>query len=176
VQDVKVRVNHMSRTGPHIIETKSKDIIRSKIDKFYQNGDALYRELTERDYGIDALIELFKEGNPTGSLALLQIKGTEKKFKALKRKPYISIQISTSNAKYGYQNNIPIMLLYVNTLNDEDIYYVKLQEAVGSIAQNKIKEQKEISINIPISNCIKEDLEPFFETIRCSYRNQEEST
>ena len=56
----------MSRISSHIIETKTRDYIRSVIDNYYENGDALFRELSERDYGIDGLIELFCDGDPTG--------------------------------------------------------------------------------------------------------------
>ena len=52
----------MSRSKPHVIETKSRDYLRSKIDDFYENGDALFREISERDYGVDAIIELFENG------------------------------------------------------------------------------------------------------------------
>ena len=45
-----------SRILPHEIETVSKDIIRSIIN---QDRRGLFRELTERDYGIDAMVEAF---------------------------------------------------------------------------------------------------------------------
>ena len=53
----------MARTHSHLIETKSKDCVRSRINNFKDNGDCLFRELSERDYGIDALIECFDDGN-----------------------------------------------------------------------------------------------------------------
>ena len=46
-----------SRILPHEIETVSKDNIRSIINA---DGRGLFRELTERDYGIDAMVEVFE--------------------------------------------------------------------------------------------------------------------
>ena len=48
-----------SRILPHEIETVSKDNIHSIINA---DGRGLFRELTERDYGIDAMVEVFEEG------------------------------------------------------------------------------------------------------------------
>ena len=79
----------MSRIPSHVIETKTRDYIRSVIDKYYENGDALFRELSERDYGIDGLIELFREGDPTGQIALVQIKGTSNTIQPLKNKDVV---------------------------------------------------------------------------------------
>lgn len=62
----------MTGTSTHIIET----CVRSRIDGFGDYGDYLYRELSERDYGVDAIIECFEDGIPTGKIGFLQIKGT----------------------------------------------------------------------------------------------------
>ncbi len=61
----------MGRTATHVIETKATDFIQSKVNGFYLNGDSLFRQITERDYGIDAIIELFNNGVPTGQIALV---------------------------------------------------------------------------------------------------------
>lgn len=63
-----------SRIPANKIETKSRDKIRAIIDN---NDNALFRELSERDYGIDAIIELFNNGFPTGKIALVQLKSTK---------------------------------------------------------------------------------------------------
>lgn len=90
----------MARTSTHVIELNSKDCVRSRINSFGDNGDYIFRELSERDYGIDALIECFDGGVPTGKIAFLQIKGdgfcnrpTEKNSCSFLRK-YIGIQSS----------------------------------------------------------------------------------
>ena len=79
------------RIPPHIVETRSRDNIRSLIDR---DGIALLRDLTERDYGIDAIMELFEDGCVTGKFALLQLKGKEHKIVPLKGSEEISCSIS----------------------------------------------------------------------------------
>lgn len=87
----------MARISSHIIESRSFNEIKRKID---YNGEALLRRLDDRDYGIDAVIELFNDGKPTGMFALVQIKGTEKTIVPLRKSPTkISCQISLSDRK-----------------------------------------------------------------------------
>lgn len=160
----------MSRISSHVIETKTRDYIRSVIDNYYENGDALFRELSERDYGIDGLIELFREGDPTGQIALVQIKGTSNTIQPLKNKDVVSCSISSSNAKYARQNNIPILLLYATITKPCGFYYIDVNDAVSNMDYSKIIEQDSITIHIPIENNALEDLEPLFEKIRNFYR------
>lgn len=160
----------MSRISSHVIETKTRDYIRSVIDNYYENGDALFRELSERDYGIDGLIELFHDGNPTGQIALVQIKGTSNTIQPLKNKNVVSCSISTTNAKYARQNNIPILLLYATITKPYGFYYIDINDAVNNMDCSKIVEQDSIKIHIPVENNALEDLEPLFERIRNFYK------
>ena len=80
----------MSRTETHVRETISRDMVRSKIDSFYPNGEALVREWSERDYGIDFVIELFENNLPTGKIAFLQVKGTAKTINKLQKSEEVS--------------------------------------------------------------------------------------
>lgn len=63
----------MTRTSPHVIETKSRQILESALANFSNDticeGDLLFRVTTERDYGIDGMVELFSSGEPTGRMA-----------------------------------------------------------------------------------------------------------
>ena len=115
------------RIPPHVVETRSRDNIRSLIDR---DGVALFRELTERDYGIDAIMELFESECVTGKFALLQLKGKEHKIVPLKGSEEISCSISASNASYALQQNIPVILIYASLEEKENFYYVALQSAL----------------------------------------------
>ena len=159
----------MSRTNPHVIETKAKDYIRKRIDEFYSNGDALFRDITERDYGIDALLELFENGMPTGMMALLQIKGSGKTIVPLKKESAVSCSISSSNARYALQDNLPVILLYINILNESSFYYLKIQDALDEQMANKLEKQKSITVRIPIENYVINDMEPLFDLVRNHY-------
>ena len=157
------------RISSHVIETKARDSIRSQINSYYQNGDALFRELSERDYGIDAVIELFENGIPTGKFTLIQIKGTENTIQPLKTKKCVSCKISSSNAMYAMQKNIPEFLIYTTISKPRGFYFVNIQSALTAEHFRKIKKQKEITINIPITNNALESLEPLFEEIKAFY-------
>lgn len=160
----------MSRNKPHVIETKSRNYLRSKIDSFYENGDALFRELSERDYGVDAIIELFDNGIPSGKIALVQIKASENRIVPLKNSNYVSCKISSSSAKYANQNNIPVILIYAYIGNPSLFYFAKLQDIITDEQKRKINNQDSIAVRISADNMTTDDLEPLFELIRNSYR------
>jgi hypothetical protein len=121
------------------------DWARSQINK---TRAALFREVNERDYGMDAIIELFDDGNPTGKLAIVQIKGTEKTIEPQKKKQDIACKITSANAYYALQDNIPVILLYVSIRKPEICYYATLQ-TVTEFARKKIDRQKTITVHIP---------------------------
>lgn len=149
---IKVLIK-MQRKNSHIIETRSCDSIKSKVNK---SGNLLYREITGRDYGIDGIIELFDNGNVTGKFALAQIKGTSHKIIPLKSAPdYVSCTISSSNANYALQNRMPVILFYVSIEADEAddcIYFMDIRQAINDKERKKITKQKNITIRIPIDN------------------------
>lgn len=162
----------MARTNAHVIETKTRDFIRNKIDNYYENGDALFREVTERDYGIDALIELFDNEIPTGMIALLQIKGTEKTIVPLKEENSISCSISASNFRYALQCNIPVILIYATLSKPNGFYYMRIQDAITEDLRVKANNQSSITIRIPETNNAMDNFEGLFDLIREYYQAQ----
>lgn len=159
----------MARITPHVIETKSKDYIRSIINSYYENGDALFRDLSERDYGIDGLVEFFNNGDPTGKIALIQIKGTESTIKPLKKKNVVSCSISVSNAKYAMQNKIPVFLIYISIKKPSIFYYINIHDAIKEYTKSKFSKQDSITVHIPIENIVTDNLSLFFDSIHAFY-------
>lgn len=139
------------RISSHKVETNTKDNVRNIIN----SGNFLIRELSGRDYGIDAIIECFDGKNITGKIAFIQFKGTANHIKPLKTKPVISCQISTSNAYYARQTNIPVMLIYSSLKSKNSFYYIFLQEV--EFDKNKLEKQNTITIHIPSKNIIVDD-------------------
>ena len=127
----------MTRTSQHAKETVSRDFVRTKIDNYYQNGDALIRDWSERDYGIDFILELFENGYPTGKIAFMQIKGTSKKIKRLKTANCISCSnVSISSLYYAKQKHIPFILIYASMEDPKCFYYVDIQSVASGIPLN----------------------------------------
>ena len=153
----------------HKIETESKNIIRSIVDA---DGVGLFRDLTERDYGIDAIVEVFNEGAITGKFALMQCKGQAKKIEPLKTNPeYVSCSgISASNIDYADQGNSVVILAYSSTSEKDNFYFVKLSDAVGKKHKAKINVgQKYITVHIPIQNNTRDNMELFWNIIHEFY-------
>lgn len=156
-----------SRVLAHIIEEQSKDHIRLKINA---NGNAIFRELTGRDYGIDAIVELFDDGIPTGKIAFIQIKATSSSISPLSKTPnYISCpNISISNLNYSFQNNIPVILLYISLKGDKGFYYTTLNNNKDNDIKSKLK-QDTTTIRIPIDNYIINDISHLLNIINNFY-------
>ncbi len=163
------KIKIMSRVSAHVIETKATDFIQSKVNGFCANGDSLFRKISERDYGIDAIIELFNNGVPTGQIALVQIKGTENTIVPLKNNEVVSCKISSSNAQYALQTNIPILLFYISISKPMSFYFARIQDVITEDIKRKIKKQKDVTVRIPAENVTADDLTPIFDLIHEYY-------
>lgn len=165
----------MPRTITHARKTKSRDMVRTKIDTFYTNGDALFREWSERDYGIDAVVELFEDGYPTGKIAYVQLKGTVRTIEPMKIGPLkgqvVSCNnVSSSTMEYALQNRIPMLLIYASVATPECFYYIDLQSQINDIEERRTRdEQDSHTVHIPIGNCVIDDLTGFFDLINSYY-------
>lgn len=154
----------MARTSTHFIEIKSKDCVRSRINSFGDSGDYIFRELSERDYGIDAIIECFDGGVPTGKIAFLQIKGTDSVIVPLKRTPVVSCgSISVSNLHYAKQNRIPVIIIFVSLKNARPMYYADLREVSSEVDFREGADR--VTIHIPQENCTFDDISPILKII-----------
>lgn len=118
----------MPRTKSHIIETNSGDYFKTIIDSLYPNNDALVRQWTEKDYGIDFVVEFFNDGYPTGNIAYVQLKGTEEKIKKNKLSDYVSCpNVSLCSLEYAKQDKIPFILIYVSLAEPKEFYFIDIQ-------------------------------------------------
>ena len=159
--------NRQSRIAPHIVETNSRNNIRSIIEK---KGNALFRDLSERDYGIDAIVELFENGNITGKFALLQLKGTQNTIVPLKKSDEVSCKITASNAQYALQMNIPVILIYASLKDEDNFYFADLRNIITEEHIQKIEDgQTEITVRIPLDSNAQESMQPFFDVINKFY-------
>ncbi len=159
----------MPRNQAHVIETRSKDYIRNKIDSYYSNGDALVREWNERDYGIDFVVEFFCDGTPTGNIAYLQLKATEEKIKKNEKSNDVSCSnVSLSSLDYAKQRKIPFVLIYISMSEPVEFYFVDIQslDVVALIERAKSNATKRTTIKIPISNKSTGDMAIMFDLIK----------
>lgn len=116
------------------------------------SADWVIRNLEERDYGIDLQVELFDGNNPTGHMALIQVKGTEKSFKD---EPRARIPVKTLN--YAELFNIPFFL-FQTSLVDKKTRFIWLQKFISTeleINNPNWRDRKTLHIEIPEENKLK---------------------
>jgi hypothetical protein len=130
------------RTSAHVTETESWRLLQALALKEW-----VVREVSERDYGIDAYIELIpKAGQITGQLMSVQLKGEQ----AIDWRPSegglrvaSSPSVKTTTAAYWLGLPVPVFL-FVADLTAENIHFVAVQEGIRA-QFDKLDSQKTIS-------------------------------
>ena len=92
----------MKRPKQHITETKS----RKAFENFLPD-EWVTRSLTP-DYGIDYLVEIFKDKNSTGKFFYVQLKGTEKEISS----DQVEIKLKISDLEY--YRTLPLPIIFGN--------------------------------------------------------------
>ncbi len=150
------------RTYSHIIDTKAVKKVINSIPEY-----CVVRELTERDYGIDLMIEIFtKVGknkfghdlfDSTGYVCYLQIKGTESELE-IRSDNTISYSIDKSLLLYVEKFSTPFILTRVCTLKGkESIYFLWLQRYISDFLDVKrpkwrTEKPEKLTVYIPAKN------------------------
>lgn len=112
-----------NRNSNHVRETLSYKVFTNSIPSHW-----IIRDLTERDYGSDVLIEYVTDsGSVTGRLALIQLKFvTEIKFTKKGEFKYYHIKPTTTD--YWLSSNIPAYVFFVN--ESEEMYFISVLDYV----------------------------------------------
>ena len=124
-------------------------------------ADWLIRNLEERDYGIDMLLEFFSGENATGKFALVQVKGTEKGAGA---KPKLSA-FPVKTLLYAEMFSHPFFVFYVS-LKDDSVHFVWLQKYIKTVLNpsgKKWRTQGSLSIPMPAGNTLKANQQKILE-------------
>lgn len=147
----------MPRSKTHKTETATRLIFETAISAYSNQtlhiteGDLLFREPDERDYGVDGEVEVFNDEEVTGKLARIQLKGTEKEIVPLKTADFVSCPgVSKSSLGYCRTRNIPFILVYVSKL-DKKFYFCDLQ-SVYQDALQRMGDGETTTIRIPSGN------------------------
>jgi hypothetical protein len=148
IQGIVLHKNMRIKT--HVIDTQARKLVPNVFPNEWE-----HREITGRDYGIDMEIELFEQGNPTGQILLLQIKGTTKIIPNDIKK-YFSFSIETKTLKYAERFITPFLLV-ICPVNEKPIkaYYIWLQDYIKTcldIDKIKWRNQEDVTLHIPKNN------------------------
>ncbi|NNP76165.1 hypothetical protein A7P54_06990 [Acinetobacter sp. Ac_3412] len=117
----------------------------------------------DSDYGIDYLIQLKNNDSHVEFSFYLQLKGT-KSPKYSESKTFISHPFKTSTLEYYLRQDPLVMVAIVDILSDRKlyecpIYYFWLDDEWFRQNFDKIKNQENISIQIPTTNNLNQDLD-----------------
>ncbi|MDN5060008.1 DUF4365 domain-containing protein [Aliarcobacter butzleri] len=154
------------RTHTHIIDTKAiKKIFRTFPDHW------VVRELSERDYGTDLMIEIFYEsGNDknghkiyesSGSVCNIQVKGTQEPLKICEEDSSVHYQFSKKALLYVERFATPFLLVRVDVSTDDtETYFVWLQRYIKEVLDLEYpnwrdEKQESFTLKIPIENSLK---------------------
>ncbi|HCG9621000.1 TPA: DUF4365 domain-containing protein [Vibrio parahaemolyticus] len=112
-----------NRSNAHVSESFSYNVFMSII-----GSDWIVRELTERDYGIDLIIERV-EGNEsvTGKLAAIQLKSIQE-IKFNQNYEFRYYKIKPTSTDYWMNSNLPVFVFLVNS--DGTVYFKNVGDYV----------------------------------------------
>ena len=101
------------RTRNHIIEEESRTFLKKTIPQMW-----VYRDKYD-DYGIDCEVEIFDEqGNPTGIVFWVQLKGTDSKDEKLIKRINFSSEKMTQFLAY----DIPVLIVRYSSYNQNLLF------------------------------------------------------
>ncbi len=157
------------RTYQHIIDTKA---VRQVINIIPEH--CVVRGLSERDYGIDLMVELFtktgvnKHGHDfydsTGYICYLQLKGTDQEL-IPNSKGNIACSIEKKLLFYAEKFSTPFILTRVCTLTGkEKIYFLWIQRYISDILDIvnptwRTDAEESITVYIPTQNILPDNFE-----------------
>lgn len=138
-------MKYPTRSSTHKIEAASWRLLQELAPDNW-----IVREVSERDYGIDAYIEIATQaGEVTGNLISVQLKGVSTlawKSKVPGIKTTRSPSIKTTTANYWLGLPVPVFL-FVADLTSHKIYYVSVEQEIRSQFEN-LSTQDSISFEL----------------------------
>lgn len=116
-----------------------------------------FREQTTNDYGIDAHVEMLKDGTATGRLIALQIKSGVSQFSE-KSENSIIFRSDVSHLDYWLNHSLPVLIVLYNP-DSERMYWQLVSD------DNAIMTGKNWKIEIPIEQIVDSKFKSIFEKI-----------
>lgn len=149
------------RTQTHIIDSRAVKAVMAQLPDHW-----VVRELTERDYGIDLMVEVFTPGlkdrrgkdafAETGAIFHVQIKGVDEQLKPVQTGT-INYCIDKKSLAYVEKFSIPFFLFRVSVANPQRIYFLWIQRYIKDVMDRENPMWREegensITVSIPIEN------------------------
>jgi hypothetical protein len=145
------------RTHTHIIDTKAVRKVVAVLPEWW-----ILRNMEERDYGIDLMLEVFEEAlgtpkpehRPTGSIIFGQVKGQQEKF----NKAATLYDVPVKTLLYAELFPNPFLLLFVS-LDTNEVRFVWVQQYILTVLNVERPDWREgtggpINIDFPATNVL----------------------
>lgn len=138
----------------HWIDSKAKAKLAIALSK---KGNWVLRDLSERDYGIDVMLERFTKQDSTGQVVFGQLKGREKPVRI--RDDKVPFRIGKKTLLYAEQFPEPFFLLFTSTIQTEPVYFLWLQKYIAIVLdrdepQWRKSKSRSLTVFIPTANTL----------------------
>jgi hypothetical protein len=152
----------MTKPGPHPplrAETHRTDTLAVRKVLSALSADWIVRDLSERDYGIDLMVERYAGDMPTGQIVFLQIKGTAAPVRTAS--DVVKFQLPKRTLLYAERFSEPFFLIHTSTDRTSPIYFVWLQKYISHRLDKhatrwRTQPEETINIDIPAENTFSE--------------------
>lgn len=132
-----------NRPVQHIIDTKGVALFNYLLPDSY-----IFRQINERDYGIDGLIEIAFGGQASGILLSVQLKSSQG-FQ-WNTNNTVSIRISRSTCNYWLNGLLPTFL-FIADLSLNCVFYVNVKEQIQE-RYDELMEKEQFIFYVPNNN------------------------
>jgi hypothetical protein len=142
------------RDGNHRVETKAVRQIICGLPP-----DWLIRNMDERDYGIDLMFEVFNTSFPTGRIAFVQSKGTEKAF-TIKNDSIVLNDFPVKTIEYALRLSSPFFIFYTSLSSNETVFVWLQRYALTELSATtpKWRDRESVKIDFPFENKLNDGL------------------
>jgi hypothetical protein len=161
----------MMRPESHQTDTIARRLVPQAFPAMWE-----HRELTGRDYGVDMILEIFKEDIPTGCFLSLQIKGTAQIIE--ENVTEIKFDLPINTLRYSELFISPVLLVFC-PINDpqERVFYLWLQKYINVVLNFENPGWKNnsatVRVSIPINNIVSKDIDKLLWIANNPKRNYE---
>lgn len=140
---------------PKRIDTHRTDTLAVRKLFAALSPDWIIRDLSERDYGIDLMLEYYAGDEPTGQIVFLQVKGTSHSIQT--DQGLVKFPLAKKTLLYAERFPEPFLLVHTSTNTSEPIYYAWIQKYISHVLDRdrplwRTEEDGKININIPAAN------------------------
>lgn len=139
----------MTIRKPSMPEPKTERLGVSALDRYFSSHGWLFREQFTHDYGIEAQVEIVRDGQPTGALISLQIKSGESYFREETETAYV-FRTDDKHVSYWAQHVLPVILVLYSPDRDR-CYWQRIDDDTIE------KTTKAWKVDVPKANRLSED-------------------